>query len=116
MVEDGNWTLNVNTAVSTSLSNKVINPGESETVFITFEWKLSEGNIGTRRNEAEITAYTNDFGAEDITKDNKDGEDLLVAIKTGSEVLKVASTFVIAISIVALGVFFIKRKVVIRKV
>ena len=114
LAEDGNWTLNGNIAVSTSLSNKMINPGESETLFITFEWNLSEGNIGERRNEAEITAYANEYDAEDITKDNKDGEDLLVSIKTGSEVVKVVEMIAMYTAIFALGVYFVKRKVVIR--
>ena len=114
--DNGDWTLNGNKAVSTVLSDTLLNPGESATIEITFEWNLADGNIGVRRNEAEITAYTNDYDAVDITKDNKDGEDLLVSIKTGSEVIKTVSIFVMAISIVTLGAFFIKRKVVIRRV
>ena len=116
LIDNGTWTLNGNTAISTVLSDTLINPGESATVYITFEWNLAEGNIGTRRNEAEITAYTNEYDAEDVTKDNKDGEDLLVSIKTGSEVINIAARFVVLISVIALGIYTIKRKVVIRKI
>ena len=105
------WTLNGNTAVSTKLSDKLLNPGESATLEVTFEWDLASGNVGTRRNEAEITEYTNDFDAEDVTKDNKDGEDILVTLKTGSEQIAVVTAIAAFTTVVALGVLVIKRKI-----
>ena len=108
---NGEWIVNGNKAISTSLSNKLINPGESEVIEITFEWNLAEGEIGTRRNEAEITAYANDYDAEDVTKDNKDGEDILVTLKTGSQAIAGITIIAIFTSIVALGVFEIRRKI-----
>ena len=114
LMEDEKWTLNGNTAVSTALKDTELNPGESTILEITFEWNLAEGNIGERRNEAEITAYANEYDAEDITKDNKDGEDLLVSIKTGSEVIKIVEMIAMYTAVFALGVYFVKRKVVIR--
>ena len=105
------WTINGNTATSTVLSDKLLNPGESIMMEVTFEWDLAKGSIGTRRNEAEITKYANDFGAEDVTKDNKDGEDLLVTLKTGSEAVTTIAIAAAFTSILALGVLVIKRKV-----
>ena len=109
LLDNGEWTLNGNTAVSTSLSDKLLNPGESTTINITFQWDLAERNIGTRRNEAEITEYANDYNAEDVTKDNKDGEDILVTLKTGSEAVAGITAVAAFTAVVALGVLVIKN-------
>ena len=107
---NGEWTENGNKAISTSLQDKLLNPGESTVATITFEWNLANGKVGTRRNEAEITKYANQFGSEDITKDNKDGEDLLVTLKTGSETVKGITVVIAFASIVALGIFEIRKR------
>ena len=111
LLSNDEWTIDGNKAVSTILSDKLLNPGESTILNITFEWDLAKGSIGTRRNEAEITKYANDYDAEDVTKDNKDGEDILVTLKTGSEAITTVAVIAVFTSILALGVLLIKRKV-----
>ena len=109
------WMEEGNKATTKSLEDVLLNPGESTTVEVTFEWSLANGSIGSRINEAQITAYANEYDAKDITEDNKDNEEILVTVKTGSEVIKYIAMATLYVSIVALGVLVIKKKVVIRK-
>ena len=109
------WMEEGNKATTKSLEDVLLNPGESTTVEVTFEWSLANGSIGSRINEAQISAYANEYDAKDITEDNKDNEEILVTVKTGSEVIKYIAMATLYVSIVALGVLVIKKKVVIRK-
>lgn len=77
------WKLQDGNAVSTKLENKLIKPGESTELEVTFTWKLTEDNVGSRINTGDITAYENQYNAVDRTKDNNDSEELLVTITTG---------------------------------
>ena len=115
LISQDGWTVENNKAVTKSLENVLLNPGESKTVELTFEWNLATGTIGSRINEAQITAYANEYDAKDVTEDNKDNEELLVTLKTGSEAIKYIGMATLYVSIVALGVLAIKRKGVIRK-
>ena len=111
LVEDGKWIIDGKIAKSTSLSNILLQPGESTVLKVTYEWKLSETNIGTRINEAEITKYANDYDAVDVTDDNKDNEVLIVTLKTGlDEVAHIVIPVMGAIIIIAAGVVVIKKK------
>lgn len=97
IVDSVDWSLNGDTVTSSKLEDIVLEPGESVTINVTFEWKLSENSIGSRWNTGKITKYANPFNAVDITEDNFDKEELLVTIKTGGE------TYIIP---VAIGVVF----------
>lgn len=77
------WKLKEENAISTKLENKLIKPGESAELEVTFTWKLTEDNVGSRINTGDITAYENPYNAVDRTKDNNDSEELLVTITTG---------------------------------
>ena len=109
LVEDGVWSQDGNVAVSTSLEDKLLNPGESTVVNVTFEWNLSEGTVGSRVNEAKIATYTNKYNAVDLTEDNNDKEELLVAIKTGSEKVMYITIVLGFIAIVGIGTIFSKK-------
>ena len=110
MLDNEGWNVRDNIATTTSMKDKLLNPGESEIVEITFEWNLADGAIGERFNEAEITAYANKYDAIDITEDNKDKEGLLVTLKTGSNSIAIVTVVTFAIGVVALGVVGIKSK------
>lgn len=105
----GNWRAEGNKAVSDELKDTVIEPGESKTVMITLEWKLAKGPIGLKSNEAEITEYANDYDAEDVTKDNKDNADLLVTVKTGSNIIAVVTIITVVVGFIAI-IAYKKRK------
>ena len=59
LVEDGVWKVKGDKAVTTKLQNTLLKPGESTVIEITFDWKLTESNIGRRINEGKITKYEN---------------------------------------------------------
>lgn len=115
LVSGEGWTVEDNKAITKSLEGVLLNPGESKTVEVTFEWKLATGDIGSRINEAQITAYANEYNAKDVTEDNKDNEEIIVAVKTGSEIIKEIGMATLYAGLVALGVLAVKKKVVIRK-
>ena len=86
LVEDGIWEVKGNTAVTTSLKDILLQPGESTTIEITFEWTLSKDSIGSKVNKGKIVGYANPYDAEDSTpENNEDLEEMLVVIKTGKE-------------------------------
>ena len=112
LVEDGKWIIDGKVAKSTLLSGILLNPGESTVAEVTYKWNLSENNIGTRINEAEITKYTNNYGAIDLTDDKNDDEKMIVTIKTGlEEILNFIIPFMGAAIIVAVGIILIKKKI-----
>lgn len=108
LAESTDWTVEGENAISSKLEDIVLEPGESTTINITFDWKLSENSIGSRWNTGKITKYENPFNAVDITEDNFDREELLVTIKTGGEtyIIPVAVGVVIAM----VGVYIIAKK------
>ena len=108
LVQDGIWKVDGDKAVTTKLENKLLQPGESATVNITFEWKLSENNIGSRINEGKITKYENPYDAIDRTDDNNDKEEMLVAIKTGGITYIIPAAIVLAVA--SIGVYTIIKK------
>ena len=71
LVEDGIWTVDGNRCITNTLSDVVIEPGESKDIYVTFEWKVSEDTIGLKSNEAHIAKYENEFDAKDLTEDNR---------------------------------------------
>lgn len=107
---------------SNVLANQIINPGETKTLTLTLIKDLNSNNTGNIVNQAELTEVSNTLSKNDIdsTPNNKtNGEDdmssaeVLVSIRTGGVV---AYTFLIItiIAILAIGIYFIKKKVFIE--
>ena len=107
---------------SNVLANQIINPGETKTLTLTLIKDLNSNNTGNIINQAELTEVSNTLSKNDIdsTPNNKvNGEDdmstaeVLVSIRTGGVV---AYTFLIItiIAILAIGIYFIKKKVFIE--
>lgn len=111
LVEDGIWKVNAegNKAVTTRLENKLLKPGESTTIEITFEWKLAEDNIGSRINEGKITAYENPYNAKDPTEDNNDKEEMLVEVRTGSILVFIAVAVLVGLWLIV-GIVLVLQK------
>lgn len=111
LVEDGIWKVNEegNKAVTTKLENKLLKPGESTTIEITFEWKLAEDNIGSRINEGKITAYENPYNAKDPTEDNNDKEEMLVEVRTGSMLVFIAVAVLVGLWLIV-GIVLVLQK------
>ena len=108
---------------SNVLANQIINPGETKTLTLTLIKDLNSNNTGNIINQAELAEVSNSLSKNDIdsTPNNKvNGEDdmstaeVLVSIRTGGVV---AYTFLIItiIAILAIGIYFIKKKVFIQE-
>ena len=110
LVYDGTWTRKGSKATSAKLENTILNPGESTVLEITFDWKLTENNVGLKTNEAEITAYENEFNAKDLTDDNKDKESMLVSIKTGSATILIIAICVAVLAVIAGIIYKVRKK------
>lgn len=98
LTKDEVWQVKEGNAVSTKLENKLIKPGESAELEITFTWKLTKDNIGSRINTGDITAYENPYNAVDRTKDNNDSEELLVAVATGGVWISIIPIILLAVA------------------
>ena len=105
---------NLHTAV---LSDVKINPGESKEVTLILTKKMTENNLGTTYNTAEIASVSNSENLldKDSTPNNKqNGEDdfseadVIVSIKTGTAF--VISFIIIAMLAGVLYVVFYVRK------
>lgn len=109
LIEDGVWKVNGDKAVTTKLQNTLLKPGESTVIEITFEWKLTEDNIGRRINEGKITKYENPYNAKDPTEDNNDKEEMLVQVRTGSTWVFVVIAVLVGLWVV-LGIVYVVKK------
>ena len=107
---------------SNELANQIINPGETKTLTLTLLKDLNSNNTGNIVNQVELTEVSNTLSKNDIdsTPNNKiNGEDdmssaeVLVSIRTGGVVAYTFLTIII-IAILAIGIYFIKKKVFIE--
>ena len=104
---------------NSSLSNTLINPGESKEVTLILTKKMTEENLGLYHNTAEIYEAYNDLGIQDVDStpgNNKAGEDdissadVLITLKTGKTITFFGLSIVI-IGTIAVGAYFVKKKV-----
>lgn len=98
LTKDDVWKVKDGQAVSTKLENKLIKPGESAELEVTFTWKLTKDNIGSRINTGDIIAYENPYNAVDRTKDNNDSEELIVAVTTGGVWISIIPIILLAVA------------------
>ena len=127
VVEDNPlWTLSEEGKITTrALETKLLEPGESAEVQVTFTWINDANNLGLKTNIAAITEDYNekgipdedsDPGNEDIPTYEKEQEDdddfalVILTLKTGKEVTYIWLIFV-TITIIAAGVVLIKKYV-----
>ena len=103
---------------NTSLSNKLINPGETVSISLILTKELKNDNLGYTINTAEIAKQSNDLGISDIDSEpgnNNDAEDdfskaeVIISIKTGAVYVITTIAFTIAILSIA-GIVIIKLK------
>ena len=101
------------------LEGVTLQPGESAEVEIMLTWVNSKDSMGVMTNTAEISEDYNEFGVHDIdsTPNNKKaGEDdiddapVMLAIKTGSEVIAYTSLGLGFVTVVTIGAIAIRRK------
>lgn len=106
---------------TTSLSNTIINPGETKEVSIILTKKLTADNTGTERNVAEIAESYNEYGIADIASINgnrKDGEDdmtssdAVILTSTGKETSSIVGISIGLLAVITLAVYQIKKRVI----
>lgn len=104
---------------NSSLSNTLINPGESKEVTLILTKKMTEDNLGLYHNTAEIYEAYNDLGIQDVDstpgnnkteEDDTSSADVLITLKTGKTITFFGLSITI-ISTIAIGAYFIKKKV-----
>ena len=102
------------------LKNRLLKPGESAIVEITFQWINGDNNLGLKQNWAEISKDRNDSNTPDIdsTPDNfKKGEDdiddasVILSIVTGVGENYILITGAV-LAIIAGGLVLIKKFVI----
>ena len=115
------WTKKKDGVITTNLlSDKLLQPGKSATVKVTFRWKNNENNMGVKTNIAEISDDENEKGIpdRDSTPGNKkegeddiDDADVILSTKTGvtENVIKYVSGAAIILLVLAGGVVLIKK-------
>ena len=105
-----NWYKKGNKIYTSSLANKIIEPGESKEVVLTLTKKMTKSNTGLINNKAEIENASNDLGVDNISKtDNSlNSADVIIGIKTGSGIKYIILTF--AIIIIICGLIYLDNK------
>ena len=115
------WTKKKDGVITTDLlSDRLLQPGKSATVKVTFRWKNSGNNMGVKTNIAEISDDENEKGIpdRDSTPGNKkegeddiDDADVILSTKTGvtENVIKYVSGAAIILLVLAGGVVLIKK-------
>ncbi|MBP3708437.1 MAG: isopeptide-forming domain-containing fimbrial protein [Clostridia bacterium] len=115
------WTpVNENTIVTDELTDVYLEPGESTEVTVVLTWINSGDNLGIKNNIAEISKDRNEYGVPDIDstpgnykwgEDDIDDAPVMLAIKTGSEIIMYVILGLGVMAIIGAGVAVIKCKV-----
>ena len=105
-----------------SLANTIINPGESKEVTLILTKNMNgDDDFGLINNSAEIYEASNDYGALDIdstpgnkatNEDDYSTANVLTSVKTGDVVIY-TTLIITIITIVGVGIYMIKKKVLI---
>lgn len=107
---------------NTSLANTLIQPGETKEITLLLTKKITDSNMGIINNTAEIAESYNDLGLEDIdskvankvqTEDDYSSADAIIGTKTGEVYMYILLT-ISTISILGVGIYLIKKKVLNR--
>lgn len=102
-----------------SLAKTIINPGEEKELTLTLLKTMTEDNTGIVCNYAEIYETYNEQNLEDYDskvanmaqdEDDFSNADVIISVKTGQAVIYITIT-IISITIIAVGVYFINKKV-----
>lgn len=94
----------------TGLTNHILQPGENTEVRLILVKQMTTSNMGTIENNFTITKTYNNLGQEESTfEDNSEKVTCIITISTGAT-LTYTGIILLALSILAIGIFEIKRK------
>ena len=95
------------------LSNEMILPGESKEVVLILAKDMTENTTGTFVNSVNISEYYNEADREDkLNQNNMNEATLIISISTGTVIIYLG-LIISSIAIIAVGVYLIKKKVLI---
>lgn len=106
-------------AINSSIANEKLEPGQSKELTLILTKKVSDDDMGEIRNSAEIYEAYNDLGIQDAdstpankvdSEDDMSFADILLSIKTGEGIMY-TTIFVVAMGIIAISIYLIKKKV-----
>lgn len=103
---------------TTALAGTVIRPGESIDIDLVLNKTMTEENAGTFVNSAEIEKISNLENIEEkeeAKENNVSSAILIISIKTGSVILYIGIT-TLCLAIISIGIYFIKKKVLMREI
>ena len=103
------WTQNDAHAISTKFASTLLNPGDSVSQEIVVKINLTNDDVGTKINKANISTYYNDEGIKDKTPDNNTEEPLLITVKTGHDAL-IPLAALMMIGAATLLVYVVKKR------
>lgn len=113
------WYQNGSTIYNNSLTNEIINAGESKEITLIVTKSINGNNTGLISNSAEIAESYNEQGLKDInstagnklkSEDDYGTADVLISIKTGETLFYIA-IIIISIAVLGAGIYLIKIKV-----
>ena len=119
---NSNWYKKGNNAYTSSLSDTLIEPGESQEVTLILTKKMTESNTGLTNNKAEIESAYNSMGIPNTTtdKNNEDTQkagsaDAIIGVKTGTAASYVVFTLTTIIVILGLA-YLVNKKLLLDKI
>ena len=119
---NSNWYKKGNNVYTSSLSDTLIEPGESKEVTLTLTKKMTELNTGLTNNKAEIESAYNSLGIPNTTTDknnegtsNAGSADAIIGVKTGTAASYVALTLTTIIVILGLA-HLVNKKILLDKI
>ena len=119
---NSNWYKKGNNVYTSSLSDTLIEPGESKEVTLTLTKKMTEVNTGLTNNNAQIETANNSLGIPNTTTDknnegtsNAGSADAIIGVKTGTAASYVALTLTTIIVILGLA-HLVNKKILLDKI
>lgn len=119
---NSDWYKKGNNLYTSSLSDTLIEPGETKEVKLTLTKKMTESNTGLTNNKAEIESAYNSLGIPNTTTTEKNGKtqnagsaDAIIGVKTGAAVSYVVLTLTIIIVICGLA-YLVNKKLLLEKI
>lgn len=114
---NSDWYKKGNNVYTSSLSDTLIEPGETKEVILTLTKKMTESNTGLTNNKAEIKDSYNSLGVPNSnTKDTNVGSaDTIIGVKTGTATSYVTLTLTIIIIICGLA-YLVNKKLLMQKI
>ncbi|MBP3503098.1 MAG: isopeptide-forming domain-containing fimbrial protein [Clostridia bacterium] len=117
--DNPNWTLVDDKTITTDeLKDVYLEHGESAEVTVVLTWINSKTNLGIKNNIAEISKDENEYGAHDVDstpgnykwgEDDIDDAPVMLAIKTGNEMIKYTMLGLAVITVLGIGINLVKR-------